>query len=201
MGDVIRLHARTTSAGRGTCDGHSAPAGQRSENQPITSSYLRAVKVFPSSSSRSKKRQSPAAKRPIVAKLTERAAPYAEAQAMRLERISDSIAPTHSRKIPTAQDISVGKFRLDTAPDKSDKSAMPSVERIRARIKGAMDKAGEGPVWLALELGLERNHIRDFLAGKKRSLRPEALMAVSDRYDIPFNELLITKEKKTRATA
>lgn len=201
MGIVVRFprrHVRASSrtgAGRSTSDGHATPSGQRSENQRITSSYFRAVKVLSSSSKRSKKRQSPAAYRPRVDMLTERAEAYTEAQAMRFDRSSDSMTPDNSRNFPTAQGDSVGKFRLAESPAQSDKSAMATIDQIRRRIERAMEAEGEGPVWLAGELGLERNHIRDFLQGKKASLKTEAMMAISQRYDIPFNELLITRAK------
>lgn len=194
---VARRHARaSTAAGRATAGGHSASSGQRSENQTITSSYLRAVNVLASSSSRSKKRQSPAAKRPSVAKLTERAAQYAEAQAMRFERSSDSMAEEDSRKIPTLQALSVGKFRLAENSDKSDKSAMRPVDQIRRRIQKAMDDAGLGPVTVALELGWERNHLRDYLDGKKDSLKTERMIQISERFGIPFKELVVGGAKQ-----
>jgi hypothetical protein len=206
MGIVIRFpwrHARASSTrdkGRSTVAGHSTSSGHRSENQRITSSYFRAVNVLASSSKRSKKRQSPAAKRPIVDMLTERAAAYAEAQAMRFDRSSTSMEADDSRKIPTAQAISVGKFRLAESPAQSDKSAMATVDQIRRRIEKAMEIAGEGPVRLAGELGLERNHIRDFLEGKKASLKTETMIAISERYSIPFKDLVVTKDKPVRAT-
>jgi len=206
MGIVVRFarrHARVSSAmaGRGTSDGQSQSSGQRSENQRITSSYLRAVKVLPLSSSRSKKRQSPAAKRPKVAKLTDRADAYAEAQAMRFDRSSVSMTTQDSRKIPTAQAKSVGNFRLAEISDPSDKSAMPSVDQIRRKIQKAMDDAGEGPVTVALALDLERNYIRDFLVGDKRSLKTEVMLLLSERYSIPFKELVVTKEKALKRAA
>jgi hypothetical protein len=198
MSDHVRA---PTGSGRATESGHGTSAGHCSENQTMTSSYLRAVKVFPSSSSRSKKRQSPAAKRPNVAKLTDREAAYAEAHAMRFERSSVSMVDEDSRKIPTAQQVSVGNFRLAAIAEKSDKSAMPSVEQIRYRIQKAMDGAGEGAVTVAIELELERNHLRDFLEGKKQSLKTEVMLAISQRYDIPFKDLIITKEKILRRAA
>lgn len=201
MGIVVsfRRHAGNSAdidgSGRGTSDGHGASAGHCSENQRRTSSYLRAVKVFSASSKRSKKRQSPAAKRPSVATLTERAEQYAEAQAMRFERSSDSIDAQHSRKIPTTQAVSVGKFRLAESPQQSDKSAMGTVDQIRQRLERAMKAKGEGPVAAAVGMGLERNCIRDFLTGKKQSLKTEVMLSLSERYRIPFKELVITKEK------
>ena len=82
--------------------------------------------------------------------------------------------------------------------DKSDKSAMPSTEQIRRRIQGAMASAGDGPVTVAIELGLERNYLRDFLEGKKQSIKTEAMLLLSERYSIPFKDLIITKEKALR---
>lgn len=117
---------------------------------------------------------------------------------MRFERSSVSMAEENSRKIPTAQAKSVGNFRLAENSDKSDKSAMPTVDQIRRKIEKAMEVAGDGPV--ALDLGLERNHLRDFLTGKKRSLKTETMMLLSERYGIPFKDLIVTKEKPLRAT-
>lgn len=204
MGSVISFkdHARASArSGLTTDDGQGVPSGHCSENQQITSSYLRAVKVFSSSSKRSKKRQSPAAKRPKVAKLTERAVEYADAHAMRFERSSVSMGAEDSRNFPTSQQNSVGNFRLAAVADKSDKSAMPTIEQIRARIERAMADRGEGPVAAAVDLELERNHLRDFLQGKKQSLKTEVMMALSERYDIPFNDLVVRKEKKQRRRA
>jgi hypothetical protein len=201
MGTIVRLsdHARaSTGSGLATDAGHGASSGHCSENQRMTSSYLRAVKVFPSSSKRSKNLQSPAAKRPKVDKLTEREAAYADAHAMRFERSSVSMDGDDSRKIPTLQELLVGNFRLEPVVDTSDKSAMPSIEQIRHKIQRAMAGAGEGPVAVAVELGLERNHLRDFLTGKKRSLKTETMLAISERYGIPFKDLIVTKEKNQR---
>lgn len=210
MGKILRfprkrLHARASSveavSGRTTDSGQVTFSGQRSENQEITSSYLRAVNVLPSSSKRSKKRQSPAASRPSVDRLISRAVAYADAQASKLERSSVSIAKDNSRKIPTAQELSVGNFRLPVPAEKSDKSAMSSVEEVRTRIQRAIDTARDQPVTLALEWGFERNHLRDFLAGKKDSLKPEILDAISRRYDIPFSSLIIKRQRKKRKAA
>lgn len=170
----------------------------------MTSSYLRAVNVVEPSATRSKKRQSPAARRPNVVKesvLGDRtAAAYTDAQAKRLVRSSVSMTDTNSRKTPTAQEEKVGIFQLASPAEKSDKSAMSSVEQIRRMITGAIEKAGEGPVTVALDLGLERNHLRDFLEGKKRSLKTEVMLMISERYAIPFKDLVITKEKALRRT-
>lgn len=193
-------HGRLSHTGRGTSAGQSQPSGHFSENQAITSSYLRAVNVRESSSSRSKKRQSPAAKRPIVATLTERAAPYADAHAMRFDRISDSMESEASRTFPTVQAEKVGNFPLAHSPEKSDKSAMPTVDHIRRTIAHAMEKIGEGPITVALDLELERNYLRDFLEGKKNSLKAEVSFALSERYSIPIKELIVSKEKRIRRT-
>jgi hypothetical protein len=209
MANVIcldeRRHARTSStdesSGRATSEGQGVSSGQRSENQTITSSYLRAVNVLPSSSKRSKKRQSPAAKRPRVAKLTDRAAAYAEAQAMRFDRSSVSMEKEDSRNFPTTQELSVGNFRLAHPTEKSDKSAMPTLDQIRNTITKALDKQGTGAVTVAQELGLERNHIRDFLKGDKNSLKTEVMLALSEHLSIPFKDLIISKEKKLQRTA
>ena len=203
MSNVIdfALHARASATGRGTPSGQAQSSGQRSENQSKTSSYLRAVKVVDPSTMRSKKRQSPAAKRPKVVKLSERAAAYAEAQAMRFERSSVSIAKQHSRSFPTAQEKLVGNFQLAIPAEKSDKSAMATVDQIRRTIAAAMEKVGEGPVSVAIDLGLERNHLRDFMEGKKQSLKTEVMLLISERYSIPFKDLIVTKEKAIRRSA
>lgn len=208
MGKLLNFpqrHARASSAatkaGRSTSAGQTTSSGHRSENQRITSSYLRAVKVLASSSKRSKKRQSPAAKRPSVAMLTERAEAYAEAQAMRFDRSSVSMVADNSRKIPTPQANSVGNFRLAEISDSSDKSAMSTLVEVRARIHQAFERSGDSPISIALEWDLERNHIRDFLDGKKDSLKPEVLQNLSERYNIPFNMLIIRRQKKKRKAA
>lgn len=201
MGEVLRFqrgHARASAneVGRGTSEGHGT-SGQLSENQPITSSYLRAVKVLPPSSSRSKNRQSPAAKRPIVAKLTERASAYADAQVMRFERNSPSIGAHNSRKIPTTQALSVGNFRLAEISDLADKSAIvPTVDQIRKTVRTALEKAGVGPVEAAVDMRIERNYLRDFLDGRKNSIKAEIMIGLSERYGIPFEELLSKRPKR-----
>jgi hypothetical protein len=208
MGIVIRFprrHARASSptakAGRSTSEGHATSSGHRAENQRITSSYFRAVKVFPSSSKRSKKRQSPAAKRPSVAMLTERAEAYVEAQAMRFDRSSVSITEENSRKIPTLQAKSVGKFRLEENSDLSDKSAMPNLAQVRAKLQELFDRPGESPITLALKWGLERNHIREFLIGKKDSLKHDVMLDLSEYFEVPIEDLTIRRAKKKRKAA
>lgn len=137
-----------------------------------------------------------------MAKLTERAAAYADAHAMRLDRSSDSMAADHSRKIPTLQEQSVGKFRLADVADKSDKSAMSSVDEVRRRIQQALDHARDSPITLALEWDLGgRDHLRDFLEGRKNSLKPEVLQLLSERYEIPFQQLIIKRPRKRRKAA
>jgi hypothetical protein len=106
-----------------------------------------------------------------------------------------------SRKIPTVQEVSVGNFRLAHPAEKSDKSAMPTLDQIRHTITRALDKQGTGAVTIAQELGLERNHIRDFLKGDKNSLKTEVMLALSERLGIPFKDLIISKEKKFQRTA
>lgn len=102
-----------------------------------------------------------------------------------------------SRKIPTTQELSVGNFRLDSDTKKSDKSAMPTVDQIRHTLARGLEKKG-GAITVAQELGYERNHIRDFLEGKKRSLKTEVMLALSEYLDIPFKDLVISKEKAVR---
>lgn len=63
-----------------------------------------------------------------------------------------------------------------------------------------MDDAGEGPVTVAGEIGLERNHLSDFFQGRKNSLKTETMIALGDRYNIPIKDLVVTKEKPARAT-
>jgi hypothetical protein len=199
MGELIyfpKHHVLTKQPGRGTSAGQAAPSGQCSENQSITSSYLRAVKVVAPASTRSKKRQSPAERRPRVDKLIDCNAANAEAQAMRFERSSVSMGKENSRKIPTAQAKKVGNFRLAENSDKSDKSAMRPVDQIRRRIQKAMDDAGVGPVTVALELGWERNHLRDYMEGKKDSLKTEKMIQISDRFGIPFRDLVVGGERR-----
>lgn len=69
----MRAHAAgswaSSRAGLWIPSGHGVAGGQLRENQPMISSNFLAVNVFAGSSSRSKKRQSPAARRPTVAAL------------------------------------------------------------------------------------------------------------------------------------
>lgn len=75
---------------------------------------------------------------------------------------------------------------------------MPTVEQIRRTIAHAMEKVGEGPITVALELELERNYLRDFLEAKKNSLKAEVCFALSERYSIPIKDLIVSKEKRLR---
>lgn len=75
---------------------------------------------------------------------------------------------------------------------------MPTVEQIRNIITKALDKKGVGPITAAQELGLERNHIRDFLKGDKNSLKTEVTLALAEYLELPFKDLVISKEKKLR---
>jgi hypothetical protein len=202
MGNVLydpRFHARASSVavGRGTSKGQSQPSGQLSENQAITSSYLRAVKVVAPASTRSKKRQSPAARRPRVAKLTERAEAYAEAQAMRFDLSSDSMTSEISRNFPTSQALYVGNIPLAQVSEKSDKSAMANVDEIRQKVRDLIKEADSGAVAIAKELGLPRTDIHDFLRGKKRKLSLQAATALADRFDLPVKEFISSPEPIT----
>lgn len=111
------------------------------------------------------------------------------------------MAPDDSRKIPTLQGALVGNFRLVEPVEKSDKSAVPSVDQIRQTIRRAMANAGEGAVTLAVQLDQERNYVRDFLEGDKNSMKTEVMLAISERYGIPFEQLIVTKAKVLRKSA
>lgn len=78
---------------------------------------------------------------------------------------------------------------------------MPTLDQIRHTITKALVKKGEGAVTVALELGLERNYIRDFLKGDKNSIKTEVALSLSEYLDIPFKDLVISKEKKLRRSA
>ena len=133
--------------------------------------------------------------------LTERAEAYAEAQAMRFDRSSVSMAAEDSRKIPTVQANSVGNFRLAENSDKSDKSAMSTVDEVRHRLDQAFARTGDSPITLALKWDLERNHLREFLIGKKQSLKHEVIEMLSEHFDIPLDLLIIRRQKKKRKAA
>jgi len=106
-----------------------------------------------------------------------------------------------SRNFPTSQALSVGKFRLADIHSKSDKSAMSSPEEVRARLKKAFEGSDKGPITLALDWGLERNHLREFLIGKKDSLKYEVIESLSEHFGIPINLLIIRRLKKKRKSA
>ena len=78
---------------------------------------------------------------------------------------------------------------------------MPTVDQIRQKILTLMAAAGDRPIPLAEEFGLERNHLRDYFEGKKRSLKIEVLQQLSERYDIPLSDLVAKKEKQNRRRA
>ena len=78
---------------------------------------------------------------------------------------------------------------------------MTTVDQIRQKIARAIEAAGDKPIPLAIELDQERNYIRDYLEDKKRSLKAEVLMKISERYGIPINELMVKKEKPSRRRA
>lgn len=58
-----------------------------------------------------------------------------------------------------------------------------------------MDDAGLGPITVAIELGWPRDHLRDYLAGKKDSLKTEKMLQISERFGIPFKELVVGASK------
>lgn len=120
---------------------------------------------------------------------------------MRFDRSSDSITEDDSRKIPTLQANLVGNFRLVEKSDLSDKSAMSSANEVRQRIQQAFERSGDSPISVAIAWELERNHIRDFLDGKKDSLKPYVLENISERYGIPLNLLIIRPQRKKRKAA
>jgi len=78
---------------------------------------------------------------------------------------------------------------------------MSSVDEVRRRIQQAFDRSGESDITLALEWGFERGDIWDFLHQKKASLKPEVLKRLSDHFDIPFEQLIITRQRKKRKAA
>lgn len=134
----------------------------------------------------------------MVVKLTSREDAYADAHAIKLDRSSVSMERDDSRKIPTSQAKSVGNFRLAQITEKSDKSAVPTVDQIRRTIRAALTKKGVGAVTAAKEIGQERNYIRDFLEGGKESMKTEAMMDLAEYLDIDFKGLIVTKEKRQR---
>jgi hypothetical protein len=78
---------------------------------------------------------------------------------------------------------------------------MSTVDEVRHRIQQAFTKTGDSPITVAQDWGYERNHIREFLIGKKESLKTEVLLLISEKYGIPFNMLVIKRQRKKRKTA
>lgn len=78
---------------------------------------------------------------------------------------------------------------------------MSTVQEVRNRIQQAFTKTGDSPITVALEWELERNHIREFLIGKKESLKSEVLLLISEKYGIPLNMLIIKRQRKRRKAA
>ena len=111
------------------------------------------------------------------------------------------MAEENSRKIPTAQELSVGNFRLAEKSDTSDKSAMATVDEVRSRLQRAFESSGQSPITLALTWELERNHIREFLTGKKSSLKHEVIEKLSEHFEIPIDLLIIRRPKRRRKAA
>jgi hypothetical protein len=103
------------------------------------------------------------------------------------------MAADNSRKIPTAQAVSVGNFRLAKNSEKSDKSAMSTVDEVRNRIRRAFEVSKEKgsketAITLAKEWGFGRDHIREFLIGKKDSLKYEVVENLSEHFGIPIEK-------------
>lgn len=78
---------------------------------------------------------------------------------------------------------------------------MSTPEEVRARLKKAFESSEKGPITLAEDWGLERNHIREFLVQKKNSLNHEVIEALSEHFGIPINLLTIRKMRKKRKSA
>lgn len=77
---------------------------------------------------------------------------------------------------------------------------MPTIDQVRQIVRNAIAKSGKGPVAVAVDMGFERNYIRDFLQGKKDSLKTEVTLALSEQFNIPFKDLIV-KRKKAAARA
>jgi hypothetical protein len=67
---------------------------------------------------------------------------------------------------------------------------MKEVDRIRWRITLAIESAGFGAISAAEEMGWPRDHLRDYLEGRKDSLKVQKLMQISERFGIPFQDLI-----------
>lgn len=105
------------------------------------------------------------------------------------------MASEDSRNFPTVQALSIGKFLLAHGTGKSDYSAMAAVDQIRRTVRQAIAQAGETPIGVAKALEIERNYLRDFLEGKKASLKIGVAVSLSERFDIPLKDLTPTKDK------
>lgn len=75
---------------------------------------------------------------------------------------------------------------------------MSTPEEVRSRLLKAFENSEKGPITLAEDWGLERNHIREFLIAKKNSLNYEVIEALSEHFKIPINLLTIRKMRKKR---
>lgn len=78
---------------------------------------------------------------------------------------------------------------------------MSTPEEVRARLLKAFEHSDKGPITLAEEWDLERNHIREFLIGKKNSLKYEVVEDLSNYFGIPINLLIIRRPKKKKKNA
>lgn len=78
---------------------------------------------------------------------------------------------------------------------------MSTVDEVRNRLQRAFNDSGESPITLALLWDLERNHIREFLIGKKNSLKYEVVENLSEHFGISIDLLIIRRPKKKRKVA
>lgn len=78
---------------------------------------------------------------------------------------------------------------------------MSTVDEVRSRLQRAFQGSEESPITLALKWDLERNHIREFLKGKKNSLKHEVIENLSEHFGIPIDLLIIRRPKKKRKSA
>lgn len=72
---------------------------------------------------------------------------------------------------------------------------MPGADQIRVTLKRAMEKAGTSAMPLAVDLGLHREHINDFMVGKKQKLSATAILKIHERLGIPIEKLIINRKK------
>ena len=105
-----------------------------------------------------------------------------------------------SRNFPINQGRFMGNIRLADKPAKSDKSAMPTVDQVRIKIQEVLDEAQKGPVTVSRELGFPRDYLRDFLEGKKRSLKLEFMATFAEQYGVPLRDLTATRALADRPT-